>query len=78
MVMRCGMVVCCDARCGCGIPSDVEWFDATVDMLVENAVSVEYVVVWNVCCGDSVMRNLYLNVMCMAWCEVECGRDEEW
>ena len=29
---------------------------------------------------DSVMFNLYLNVsvMCMAWCEVECGRDVEW
>ena len=27
---------------------------------------------------DSVMCNLYLNVvMCMAWCEVECGRDVE-
>ena len=21
---------------------------------------------------------LYLNVMCMTWCEVECGRDVEW
>ena len=28
--------------------------------------------------GDSVMCNLYLNVvMCIAWCEVECGRDVE-
>ena len=39
--------------------------------MVENAV-------WNVCCVDSVMRNLYLNVVCMAWCEVECERDLEW
>ena len=32
--------------------------------------------VWNVCC-DSVMCNLYLNVvMCLA--HVECGRDVEW
>ena len=37
-------------------------------------------VVWNVCCGISgVMCNLYLNVvMCMTWCEVECGHDVEW
>ena len=29
--------------------------------------------------GDSVMCNLYLNVvMCMAGGEVECGRDVEW
>ena len=30
------MVVCCeDAKCGCGIPSDVEWFDgAILDMAV--------------------------------------------
>ena len=28
---------------------------------------------------DSVMSNLYFNVvMCMAWCEVKCGRDVEW
>ena len=40
---------------------------------------------WDVWCGlecvvwDSVMCNTYLNVvMCMAWCEVECGRDVEW
>ena len=29
-------VVCCDARCGmcgCGIPSDVKWFDAILDMV---------------------------------------------
>ena len=33
-----------------------------------------HIVLW-----DSVMCNLYLNVvMCMAWCEVECGRDVEW
>ena len=24
------------------------------------------------------MCNLHLNVMCMAWCEVECGHDVEW
>ena len=45
VVMRCGtmvlymwnMLVCCeDAKCGCGIPSDVpEWFDgAMLDMAV--------------------------------------------
>ena len=28
---------------------------------------------------DTLMCNLYLSVaMCMAWCEVECGRDVEW
>ena len=39
VVMRCGtmvwymwnMVACCeDAKCGCGIPSDVEWFDGAI------------------------------------------------
>ena len=30
------------------------------------------------CAVGSVMCNLYLNVMVMAWCEVECGRDVEW
>ena len=41
--------------------------------------------VWDVWCGlecvlwDSVMCNLTLNVvMCLAWCEVVCGRDVEW
>ena len=35
---------------------------------------------WDVCCGlECVLCNIYLNVaMCMAWCEVECGRDVEW
>ena len=28
------MVVCCDARCVCGIPSDVEWLEAILDMVV--------------------------------------------
>ena len=28
--------------------------------------------------GDSAMCNLYFNVMCTAWCEVECGCDVEW
>ena len=42
VVMQCGtmvwqymwnMVVCCeDAKCGCGIPSDVEWSDVILDM----------------------------------------------
>ena len=32
-------------------------------------------IVWR----DSTVCNLYLNVvMCMARCEVECGRDVEW
>ena len=40
VVMQCGtmvwqymwnMVVCCeDAKCGCGIPSDVDWFDGAI------------------------------------------------
>ena len=40
-MMRCGMVVGCmgnvlcammqDVKCGCGILSDVEWFDAILD-----------------------------------------------
>ena len=38
VVMQCGtmvymwnMVVCCeDAKCGCGIQSDVEWFDGAI------------------------------------------------
>ena len=37
--------------------------------------------VWDVWCAlkcDSVMCNLYVNVMCLAWCEVECGRYVEW
>ena len=37
-------------------------------------------VVWKVISVllDSVMCNLYLNVVCVAWCDVECGRDVEW
>ena len=34
-------------------------------------------VVWNVCCGILIC-NLYLNVLFMAWCEMECGRYVEW
>ena len=36
MWYMCNMVACCeDAKCGCGIPSDVEWFDgAILDMAV--------------------------------------------
>ena len=56
VVMRCGMwwcVVIQDVKCG--IPSDVEWFDAVLDMLwcgmmVEMQCGM-CAVVWNVCCG---------------------------
>jgi len=51
VVMRCGtmvwymcnMVACCeDAKCGCGIPSDVEWFDgAILDMAVRCGMMVK-------------------------------------
>ena len=66
-----------DAKCGCGILSDVEWLDAILDCVMRND---GWNAVWDVWCGlecvlwDSVMCNLHLNlVMCMVWCEVECG-----
>ena len=68
VVMRCGMWWCAvmqDVKCGCGIPSDVVWFDAIV-MLNDG-----WNAVWDVWCGglecvlwDSVMCNLYFS---------ECG-----
>ena len=68
-------VVMQDVKCGCGIPSDVEWFDAILDMVEMQCrmwCGLECVL-W-----DSVMCNLYFNVaMCTAWCEVQCGRDVE-
>ena len=43
-------------------------------MMVEMQCGLRHDGLW-----DSVMCNLYLNaVMCMACCEVECGRDVEW
>ena len=69
--------------CGCGIPSNVEWFDAILDMVVW-CRNDGWTAVWDVWCGlecklwDGGMCSLYLNVMCMTWCEVECGRDVEW
>ena len=76
-----------DVKCGCGIPSDVEWFDAILNM-VWCGMMVEMqcgmcAVVWNVL-WDSVMCNLYLKVvMCMVcsgmwvWCGIVC-RDVIW
>ena len=45
-----------DVKCGCGIPSDVEWFDAILDMAVRCRMIVEMQcgmcgVLWNVWCG---------------------------
>ena len=50
-----------DVKCGCGIPSDVEWFDAIFGGVMQNGL-----------CGVvySVMCNLYLNVVMCAWCGV--------
>ena len=66
--VECGGVLMQDVECSCGIPSDVEWFDARLDVvwcrMMVLKCSVECVM-W-----DSVMCNLYLNVMCMVWCEV--------
>ena len=30
-----------DVKCGCGIPSDVEWFDTILDMAVRCGMMVE-------------------------------------
>ena len=51
-----GGVLMQDVKCGCGIPSDVEWFDAILDMAVRCRMIVEMQcgmcgVLWNVCCG---------------------------
>ena len=69
-----GGVLMQDVKCGCGIQSGVEWFDATLQGVKWLKMQCGMCgVVWNVWC------NLYLNVvMCMAWCEVECERDGEW
>ena len=48
-----------------------EWFDA---ILRHGVVRID--AGWDVCCG--IVRYVYLNVVCIAWCEVECGRDVEW
>ena len=44
-----------DVKCGCGIPSDLEWFDAILYM-VSCGMMVKMQcgkcgVVWHVCCG---------------------------
>ena len=36
-----GGVLMQDVKCGCGIPSDVEWFDAILDMAVCGGMMVE-------------------------------------
>ena len=45
-----------DVKCGCGIPSDVEWFDTILDMAVRCEMMAEMQcgmcgVVRDVCCG---------------------------
>ena len=46
------------AKCGCGIPSDMEWFDAILDMVASCVWCGLEHVLWN-----SVICNLYLNVV---------------
>ena len=43
---KCGGVLMQDVKCGCGIPSDAEWFDAQLDMQNDGRNAV-----WDVCCG---------------------------
>ena len=61
-----------DVKCGCGIPSDVEWFDAIwCDAEWWLKCSVGCVVWFGMWCGlECVLwdSNLYLNVaICMEW-----------
>ena len=84
VVMWCGMmwwymrnmVVCCDARCEMWfIPSDVECFDAILDMVVWCGMMVEMQ------CGMRAVGIVWCVVYIWMWCawrsEVECGRDVE-
>ena len=79
------MVVCCDARCEMWL-WNTEWCGMVWRNIRHGVMRNDgWNAVWDVCCGlecvlwDSVMCNLYLNVvMCMAWCEMECGRDVRW
>ena len=74
VVMRCGIWWCAvmqDVKCSCGIPRDVEWFDAILDMAVYTMLNDGWNAVWDVLCDglecvlwDSVMCNLYFS---------ECG-----
>ena len=69
--------------CGCGIPSDVEWFDAMLDMVVWCGMVSGWSAVWDVWCGlecVDVGWAIYIWMWCggMSWCEVECRRDVEW
>ena len=82
VVMRCGMMVWCmgnmvgcavmqDVKCGCGIPSDVEWFDAILDtmwcgMMVEMQCG-KCDAVCTVRCGI-VWCVIYIWMWWWAWC----------
>ena len=71
-----------DVKCGCGIPSDVEWFDAILDMVVWCGMLVEMQcgmcgVVWNVCCGI-VRCVIYIWMRWCAWRGVRCNVGVMW